>query len=364
MRNSHIALLVTFALLTPTWVATNNIQLFHYIHPPHSEQVAYVVSVFQYIVEKREWTRQFKVDEEKCPSFTTLMCPDGKVCRPPGEPPKQPPNVCDMPQYHASPLCGPTGDCYDDGTCPVKVCDVPFDLRKVLSDGDRICEPDDCNPNLVNPLPADCKPVTRCDLKIFEGHLKPEDCDDPDPCKKNPKLCVNECDLTGDYSPCGYISCYDWPFMPHCGTMPPPPPCTPESGKTESDNTCCVGLDCITPFDRCLWGQRIGKRVVDALTMTSQANNSTIGEDGNPVLDCITEYDQKEKQNLLFECFKDGVLAEGYELVNEKEIENIVNSQVVEGDVVVVNGNIEDQKLSVDITNTTNKTIDGAISSS
>lgn len=364
MRISRIVMLVAFALLAPSTWAMDDIQLFHYIHPAHSDQVAYMVSIFQYMVEKREWNRNFEVNEDKCPQFTTLICPDGKVCRPPGQPPKQPPNVCDMPQFHASPLCGPGGDCYDSGTCPVKVCDVPYDLRKELNDGSRICEPGDCDPRKVNPLPADCRLVTRCDLKVYEGHLKPEDCDDPDPCKKNPDLCVNDCDLTGDYSPCGYMDCYKFPFLAHCSTLPPPHPCDPESGKTKSDDECCVGLDCVTPFDRCLWGQRIGKRVVDALTVTNKENNSTIGKDGNPVLDCITEYDQKEKQNLLFECFKDGVLAEGFELVNEKEIENIVNSQVLEGDKVVVKGNVEDKKMSVEMTNTEAVSINGAVPSS
>lgn len=363
MSQSQFAVLVTFALLAPSLWAMSEIQLFHYIHPTHSEQVAYMVSIFQYMVEKREWNRSFEVDEAQCPQFSTLVCPDGKVCRPPGQPPKQPPNVCDMPQFHASPLCGPGGDCYDDGTCPVKVCDMPFELRREVN-GARMCEPGDCNPDKVNPVPGDCRPVTRCDLKVYEGHIKPEDCDKPDPCKENPDLCVNDCDLTGDYSPCGYMDCYKFPYLPHCSKLPPPPPCTIESGKTKSDNTCCVGLDCVTAFDRCLWGQRIGMRVVDTLTVTNQENNSVIDKEGNPVLDCVTDYEKKEKQTLLFECFKDGILKEGYELANEKQIESIVSSNVQEGDVVVVNGNIEDKKMQVDMTNTTNVSIDGKIQSS
>ena len=337
-----------------------DIQLFHYIHPSHSEQVAYIVGIAQYMMEKREWNRQFTINEEKCPQFTTEICPDGKVCKPPGLPPKEPPNVCDMDQFHTSSTCQPGGDCYDDGTCPVKVCDVPLELRTEAAGG-YLCEKDECK---VDNPPAHCEPVTRCDLKIYEGHLDQiPGCETEDPCETNPDLCVNICDITGDYSPCGYMDCYKFPFLPYCIKLPPPPPCSVESGKTVSDNTCCVGLDCITPFDRCLWGQNIGKRIVDKLTVTNASNDSHLNTEGNPVLDCITNYEQVEKQTLMFECFKDGVLAEGFELVNEKEIESIVQSHVKEGDVVVVGGQAEegDQKMTVTMTNTTTDSVNGAM---
>jgi hypothetical protein len=317
------------------------------------------------MMEKREWNRQFTINEALCPQFTTEICADGKVCRPPTEPPKQPPNICDLEGMALTAQCGPGGDCYEDGTCPVKVCEVPLHLRKVV-DGARVCDPDECKPQDGVVLPKDCEPVTRCDLKIYEGHLDsfPE-CKEEDPCKANPDLCVNICDLTGDYSPCGYMDCYKYPFLPMCIKLPPPPPCDPESGQTTSDNNCCVGLDCITPFDRCLWGQKIGTRVVDALTKVGDnTNNSYLTPDGNPVLDCITNYEKKEKQTLMFECFKDGVLAEGFTLVNEKEIHTIVTSNKVEGDVVVIDGSVEDdQKMSVTMTNTTQHKVDGAVTS-
>ena len=337
-----------------------DIQLFHYIHPTHSEQVNYIVGIAQYMMEKREWNRQFTINENLCPQYTTEVCPDGKICRPPGEPPKQPPNICDLEHMALSSSCNPGGDCYDNGNCPIKVCDVPMHLRKEV-DGIRMCTPDDCKPQEGMTLPEDCKPVTRCDLKMYEGHFDtlPE-CQEPDPCTVNPSLCVNECDLTGDYSPCGYMDCYQFPFLPMCMTLPPPPPCV--DGQTASDNNCCVGLDCITPFDRCLWGQKIGERVVDTLTRDADYyNKSKLDKDGNPLLDCLTRYEQVEKQPLMFECFKDGVLTEGFSLVNEKKIHEIVRSNKVEGDVVVVEGDIEDtKKMSVTMTNTTEHMFDGA----
>ena len=357
MKTSRMILIV-LAVLPSFWKCMDEIQLFHYIHPAHVDQVNYVRSVAEFMIEKREWNRLFTINENLCPQFTTEICPDGKVCKPPGEPPKEPPNVCDLDIYDASASCSPGGDCYDDGTCPVKLCDIPFDLRKVLDDGSRICEPDKCNPELVDPLPEDCRPVTRCDLKMYEGFLDEEECKDPDPCVTNPDNCINVCDVSGFYSPCGYLDCYKWP-LPYCFKLPPPPPCEPDSTQTESDNECCVGLDCFTSFDRCLWGQHVGKRLVETLTLTEFEDNSGLNSEGNPVLDCVNKYTMREKQGLMFECFKDGILAEGFELVNKDEIESIVAANVKEGDDVVVEGQIEDHKLSVDLTHDSDVQIRG-----
>ena len=366
MQKSLSTLLIVVMTLAPNFVCLDDIQLFHYIHPSHEEQVAYILGIATYMMEKREWNRKFEVESEKCPQFTTEVCPPGSICKPPTTPPKQPPNVCDLPQYQATQQCGPGGSCQEDGSCPVKLCEVPFELRRVVLDSEgnplpmRLCSPDECEN--VSPLPEDCKPVTRCDLKIYEGHLTEEECEPDNLCPNNSTTCINICDLTGDYSPCGYMDCYRMPFLPYCPKLPPPPPCPVDSTKLASDNTCCIGRDCFTPFDRCLWGRNVGKRMVSALEPKSFSNESYLDADGNPVLKCVTEFDKVEKQNLMFECFKDGVLAEGFELANEAEIDAVVAAQKKEGDVVVVDGSIDEKKMNVDITNTQGLEVDGALS--
>ena len=339
--------------------AMDEIQLFHYIHPAHSEQVAYIVNVAKYMMEKREWNRQFTVKEELCPVYSHEICPDGATCTPPGEPPKQPPNVCDKPEYALSPMCNPGGDCYDDGTCPIKVCDIPVNQRKAMGVDPRMCDPGDCVPQPGVELPEDCKPVTRCDLKIYAEHVSEEECNTPDPCKTNPDLCINICDVTNEYGPCGYLDCYKWP-LPHCIELPPPPPCPVDSEYTESNNHCCIGLDCFTPFDRCLWGQNVGKRVVTTLSLDDFQDNSRLDDQGNPILDCVTEYTETEKQPLMFECFKDGILKEGFSLVSRADIDAIVEKHVQEGDKVLVTGSIDDENMRVDLTNDEKVVVQGA----
>ena len=365
MQKTLFTLLVVVMTLAPGFVCMDDIQLFHYIHPSHEEQVQYILGIATYMMEKREWNRKFEVEEEKCPQFTTTVCPSGSICKPPTAPPKQPPNVCDLPDYQASAQCGPGGSCFDDGTCPVKVCEVPFELRRIQYDENgvelpmRLCSPGECEN--VSPKPADCNPVTRCDLKLYEGHLNAEECKNPDPCDVNPNNCINICDLSGDYSPCGYMDCYKMPFLPYCPKLPPPPPCPVDSTKLASDNTCCIGRDCFTAFDRCLWGRNVGVRVVEALNFKSFSNDSSLDANGNPVLQCVTKFDKIEKQPLMFECFKDGVLATGFELVNEADIDSIISENQKEGDTVVVDGSIDDKKMTVNMTNTKEMSVDGAL---
>ena len=360
MNKTFITLLITIMTLTPGLVCVDPIQLFHYEHPSHSEQVAYILGIATYMMEKREWNRQFVLNEEKCPQFSREVCAPGAVCKPPTAPPRSPPNVCDLPMFAGSGQCGPGGSCEEQGTCPVKFCEIPFDLRRVVDDGSRICEPDECVAKGGNALPEDCRSVTRCDLKVYEGHLDDGECGSPDPCEVNPFNCINICDLTGDYSPCGYMDCYKMPYLPHCPKLPPPPPCPVDSTKVASDNTCCIGLDCYTAFDRCLWGRKVGERLVDALTNKGFNNMSKLDQDGNPVVQCFTEYEVKEKQQLMFQCFKSGVLDAGFEEMNEGEIKQTIDDNMRSGDEMETVGSVEEKKMTVDLTNTTQSVVNGA----
>ena len=343
--NKFSYLLLILSLISVS--VCNKIDLFHYTNPSHNEQVAYIVNVAEYLMMKHRWEKKF--DSKSCPEFSTHVCPVGKTCRPPTEPPLAPLNICDLPEHLVDSKCASGGECHKRGTCPVNLCEVPLELR-VKVDGAFKCGIEHCELK-VNKDTAACRPVNRCDLKLYEGHLDNE-CKPPtdkDRCLLNPNLCPNICDVTGDYSTCTYSLCYSFPHLPHCNDLPPPVPCTAEN-MSNVDRQCCNGAECYTGFDKCLWGYSVGSRLIETMSATKSNNGQPLVEN---VYSCVNELEIKYKQNLIFECFQDGVIKNGMTQIKAADMASIVTANKDDDDKVTATGSIADKKIDVEIDGTT-----------
>jgi hypothetical protein len=323
------------------------VQLFEYTAPEHEVQVAYILRISEYIMTKQKWIRKF--DPSACPETTILVCPEGSDndCKPTDPP--GPPNVCDLPTHLQDDDCNPGGNCEDLGTCPIPICEVPLELRLEKA-GVLVCEPDYCKiPE--NQEKPECKPVDRCDLEIYANHL--EECNNPpDPeepyCKKYPHLCVNVCDVTGNYEECDSDYCKVFPDAPYCITHPPTDPCTVDN-QNVVDGKCCIGDSCETPVAKCKWGYHVGKRFMETVGEVEFTNSSTKDVDGNIVLSCLNEVTTTHKQNIVFKCFEDAVDAE-FTAIEEGQIDAMIYANRQDGDVTTVTKH-DDGTISAEYTN-------------
>ena len=312
--------MIALAILVMSIVAESPplIQLFEYTHPEHHAQVTYILKVSNYMMVKQQWHRKF--DETACPETSILICPPGREdnCIP--GPPVDPPNVCDLPSHLVDEDCKPNGNCIDIGTCPIPICEVPVELRRVEA-GIVICDIDHCKEEANKDKP-ECKPVDRCDLLVYANHL--EECNTPpDPevpyCIKNPKLCITVCDFMTADKTCTYEVCEVFPHLPHCNDKPDPEPCTPEESTTIG-HLCCVSDDCTNPPTKCDWGYKIGKRFMKDVGDVEFKNSSTKDANGNIMISCLNEITVLYHQDLIFQCFQDG-LEEGFAAIEKSKID-------------------------------------------
>lgn len=296
-----IKMLLLLTVLSTAALA--EIQLFEYTHPTHQIQLDYVVGVSEQIMMRQRWDRNF--DGTACPETSILICTKEGGCKPPG-PPVDPPNVCDLPSHQDDPDCKPGGNCMDDGTCPIPVCEIPVELR-VVEHGVELCLPDFCKDEKSKDDPK-CKEVDLCDLKFYQDNL--EKCKELPPeeekCKKFPELCVTSCDLTGDYNPCTYEICETYPFLPHCKDIPPPPPPCTDKEDPSVAVVCCTGVDCETQEEKCQWAWKIGSKS-SQISDPIFTDKTKVDSEGNVFLECLNEVEVVEKRDILFECFKEGV---------------------------------------------------------
>lgn len=299
------------------------VQLFEYTHPDHEEQVRYVREVAIYSFEKSRWELHF--DDEACPETTIIICPKGTDCKPPDDPPG-PPNQCDLPSHLVDEDCEPIGNCHDRGNCPIPICEIPVHLR-IVQDGEEICEPDFCKlpENKKDPR---CKPVDKCDLLVYQNHL--DECnEEPDPedpyCKKYPHLCINICDTHGDYTKCGTGTCDKFPFLPHCVTIDPPPPCDADV-IYPNEHKCCLSESCEHVPEKCKWAYQVGQQYMKTIGKPEFINHSYEDGEGNIFVDCVNQIKVKYKNKISFECFKEGVdVPEGWAPMSEEEMEEIID---------------------------------------
>lgn len=299
------------------------VQLFDYTHPEHEVQLEYIRSVSMYIFKKSNWELNF--DDDACPETSVLICPRGKTCEPPVDPPG-PPNQCDLPSHLVDDDCNPHGDCHTQGNCPIPICEVPIHLR-IIQDGVEICEPDFCKipENKQDPK---CKPVDKCDLLVYQNHL--DECNEPPPpdkeyCEEYPHLCVVICDVKGDYSKCTNELCKIHPFLPHCITIPPPPPCDADVIYS-NDHKCCLSDNCEHVPDKCEWAYKVGDSYMKTIGKPIFINHSYEDDNGNIFIDCINQIKVKYKNKIVFECFKEGVdKPDGWKPVDEDDIEDVID---------------------------------------
>jgi hypothetical protein len=327
------------------------IELYQYANPTHEEQVLSVARLANTILRKARWHRNF--DSESCPEFEELVCPPGEKCYPPTVTPPYPPNVCDLPEYLDDPECSPKGECNDPTKCPVPLCMIELE-RRIEVEGALECQPDECKEGGKLHGTEHCRPVTRCDLKYWEGILK--ECKEPETtCQKFPALCVNICDVTFDYSLCTYNLCYEYPQLAHCKTTISPPECKEVGDSLDPNRTCCVGTECYEGFKRCKWGYMVGKRVAKILSV-EETETETVTNNIKSA-ECLTTLSVQHTQPLIFECFKDGVLPEGYVAADEEEFANAVSSNTQEGDTVTYSGSTDTLKREALLENNTKEVL-------
>lgn len=341
----YIILSFVFMGLITTQDATEPIELFGYENPPHEDQVLEVSKLAHVILQRAQWKRNF--NSEACPELTHEVCPEGQVCYPPTAPPPYPPNVCDLPEYMFDSDCAPDAECTDPTKCPVPLCIIES-TRRVPVEGAVDCIPEDCKEGGQYYGTEHCRPVTRCDLTYWVDVLEECKSNPPNACQTYPHLCVNFCDITGDYSPCGYTLCYQYPQLEHCSTLPSPPSCNPGQ-ETDPNRTCCVGTECYEGFKRCKWGYSVGVRVSEVLNFDNSVTESS--ENNINTAECLAVLSVLHKQPLSFKCFEDGVLPEGWRETTEDQFDEIVAQHTQEGDVVTYQQNDDTKERIANLEN-------------
>lgn len=330
--------ILAFGSATASLPAVNEpVQLFKVMKPSRVEQIMYVTKIVEHIMRMQHWRNQF--DHTKCPEFSRRVCPKGKNCEAPKQPPSGPADICDLDKgVDSYNECLVDGTCYERGTCPIPLCTVEKDRLTAAAleeSGPTKCSLGECQ------LPENkdqvrCREVTRCDIKEHEGHL--EECKTDPNCDTNPDLCVNICDVTGLFSPCGYPMCYRFPHLPYCKQIPPPPVC-PENTRPADDPNCCVGDECYEGFNRCEWGYKVGAEALQVLDQYDPNIKTDYDRDENLIYDCINKADIHYKKTLTYECFKNGIKEEslqqgdhgyGFTAIEKDMIEQHINN--IKGD--------------------------------
>lgn len=334
-----------------------DLNLFKYEEPSRQEQILYVSGVAAHMMRIWQWHRQF--DDTKCPEFTKKVCPEGLNCEAPKDPPSGPADVCDLKDAQTSYKgCSENGDCRETGTCPVTLCQVEKDrLTSKARDESGLtrCSFHYCQEE-EHKLEEKCRPVTRCDIKEHENHL--DECKDPEnTCKTHPLLCVNVCDLTGIFSRCGHPMCYIFPYLHHCPKFENPDPC-PEGERTPENPTCCIGKECYDGFNRCKWGYSVAVLAMDTLTQREARISSSHDEEGNLIYDCINEADVVYRKDLIYECFKDGILRGGFKAIERKLIEDHINE--IKGTEFRAEKEVSEDghKMTIDLSKTEKEVVD------
>ena len=191
-----------------------------------------------------------------------------------------------------------------------------------------------------------CVYASKCTLEGFQH----EGCEDPNPCRTHPQLCLTICDIDGNKTKkrCIVEKCNLFPDLAECEEFKHckiNPECLGDDKLT--DNQCCPEDICnpqcheddttcnpVDPVDECTWGYTLGEAVVDLLIEPLQKQE--IDETGiNKFVDCYNEYVVK-KNSISLECFSDSI-GEGYTVLSKSLEESMKTINELTGEYDTVN---------------------------
>lgn len=327
-------------MLIGTLMSFDNV---HVIGISMEKQTDYIMRWAEFKFKEAQW--RVKFSDNLCPEFTEIIIIDEvRYCtenfRMP-VPPLPPVTVCEVSRNHEG--CNYRPPLVEDGT-PT----LPEDLSTPIQDDSRGTINPNCDEN-----PALCLPPTICDLPqneflsnclvnkpdcsldvnydnplcVYASKCELEQyknlpgCQDPNPCRTHPELCLTICDREENAKSrrCLIERCTIFPALPECKEVEEcivKPECLGDD--TLTDNQCCPqricnptceehGVNCPPPppEEECKWGYHLGTAITDILVEPIQKQE--MDQDGiQGFLQCYNEY-VKTKNQISLKCFHESV---------------------------------------------------------